>query len=143
MDEQPPPASEARRVSAVVAATAVAVPLGIVAIAVLSMVILRSSGLVGTPFDSATWKASAADSSPQPVRLRTADSLLAQHPLTGLLRAEVTDLLGEPDTTDKFNDYDLVYYLGPEQGFMGVDSEWLVIKLDSNGRVTEAARTTD
>ncbi len=30
---------------------------------------------------------------------------------------------------------DMHYYLGPERGFMRIDSEWLFIKLDSDGRV--------
>jgi hypothetical protein len=38
-------------------------------------------------------------------------------------------LLGEPPKTEYFKEFDLVYYLGPERGFMGIDSEWLVLKL--------------
>ena len=39
--------------------------------------------------------------------------------------------------TNKWKEWDLVYWLGPERGPFGVDSEWLVIKFDSSGRVQD------
>ena len=45
-------------------------------------------------------------------------------------------MLGKPTATNYFKDeYDMVYWLGPERGFIGIDSEWLAISLDPNGAV--------
>lgn len=46
-------------------------------------------------------------------------------------------MLGKPPATDYFSDWDLVYWLGPERGFLSIDSEWLVVKLDQNEVVTD------
>jgi hypothetical protein len=71
------------------------------------------------------------------------DDLLDKHELNGLTRAEVVALIGEPPATEYFKDFDLVYWLGPERGLIGIDSEWLVIRLDSRQRVSEARLVTD
>ncbi|MBD1868846.1 hypothetical protein H6F95_16340 [Cyanobacteria bacterium FACHB-471] len=71
------------------------------------------------------------------------DNLLKQHTLAGMNRSEVVVLLGEPDMTDYFQDYDLVYWLGPERGLISIDSEWLVFRLDAQGRVSEHQLVTD
>lgn len=71
------------------------------------------------------------------------DALLARQELRGRTRPEVVALLGEPDRTDYFRGYDLVYWLGPERGLMSIDSEWLVIRLDRAGRITERRIVTD
>jgi len=52
-------------------------------------------------------------------------------------------ILGEPPKTEYFKEFDLVYYLGPERGFMGIDSEWLVLKLGPEGRVKRATIARD
>jgi hypothetical protein len=88
------------------------------------------------PFDSVGWKARSADAgSSRPTRLRMVDDLLGQRRLDGLAREQVVDLLGSTDETDKWREWDLVYYLGPERSFMSVDSEWLVIRLDAGRKV--------
>jgi hypothetical protein len=46
-------------------------------------------------------------------------------------------MVGEPDKTNYFSDWDMVYWLGPERGFMGIDSEWLVFRLDGEEKVLE------
>jgi hypothetical protein len=95
-------------------------------------------------FDSAVWKSSLSNSSPgDPVRLRMVDSLLRQRQLIGMSRSEIVSLLGAPPSTEYFRDYDLVYWLGPERGFISIDSEWLAIRLDPNDRVTEARIVRD
>jgi len=62
------------------------------------------------------------------------DDLIAARRLDGLTRAELVTLLGPSDQTSKWRNWDVVYWLGPEHGFVRIDSEWLVIKLDSSGR---------
>ena len=85
------------------------------------------------PFDSAKWKAGNEDE----IRIRMVDSLLRKYEITGKSRAEVVDILGEPDKTGYFRDYDMVYRLGMERGFISIDSEWLVLKFGTNNAVTE------
>ena len=70
-----------------------------------------------------------------PVRIRMIDDLVTNHDLTGLSRDSVITLLGEPPHTAYFRDWDLVYWLGPERGFISIDSEWLVIGFDNTNKV--------
>jgi hypothetical protein len=63
------------------------------------------------------------------------DDLLDTHELRGMTRAQVVALIGEPDSTRDFPDYDLVYWLGPQRGLIGTDSEYLAMKLDKAKRV--------
>ncbi|MGB7160814.1 MAG: hypothetical protein WBD40_22305 [Tepidisphaeraceae bacterium] len=94
-------------------------------------------------FDSVKWQAaSEPDATHNSVRLRMADSFLDGQQPIGKSREQIVALLGEPDDTPYFNEYDMVYYLGPERGPMGIDSEWLVLKL-TRGSVTEARLATD
>jgi hypothetical protein len=71
------------------------------------------------------------------VRIRMVDDLLRRHRFGGMSREQVTAMVGEPDKTNYFSDWDMVYWLGPERGFMGIDSEWLVFRLDGEKRVSE------
>lgn len=105
----------------------------------------RVQGMPRLSFDSAVWKANPA-TLPKPAgatRQRMVDDLLWDHPLIGLSRAEVEALIGAADVTPYFRGYDMVYYLGPDRGFIAIDSEWLVIKFDGAGRVSEARLVTD
>jgi hypothetical protein len=96
------------------------------------------------PFDASLWKASLADDPwKNPIRLRMVDDLMRKHPLVGAARSQVLDLLGQPPSTDKFSDWDLVYCLGPERGLFSIDSEWLVIRFDKNEKVIEAKDVQD
>jgi hypothetical protein len=72
-----------------------------------------------------------------------ADDIIQSRLLLGKGRGEVVALLGQPPKTVYFKEYDLVYYLGPERGFMSIDSEWLIIKLGKDGRVAEARIARD
>ena len=87
-------------------------------------------------FEAAQWKNSATSSS---IRLAMADDLVATQRLNKLSRGSVVALLGEPLKTPYFKEFDMVYWLGPERDYPRIDSEWLVIKLDSSGNV-EAAK---
>lgn len=72
-----------------------------------------------------------------------ADDLVNSKKLNGLTRSEVVALLGEPPKTEYFTEYDIVYYLGQERGFMPIDSEWLVLKFGPDGRVKVATIARD
>lgn len=76
-------------------------------------------------------------------RHRMADWLVLTGRLEGASRSEVVTLLGEPPDHGYFQSYDLVYQLGAERGFFGIDSEWLAIRLDTNGGVAEAKIVRD
>jgi hypothetical protein len=70
-------------------------------------------------------------------RHRIADWLVLTGTLKGLSRSDVTAKLGEPNATT-LNGWSLVYYLGAQRGLFPIDDEWLAIRLDANGNVTEA-----
>jgi len=94
------------------------------------------------PFDRAVWNAEAEDVEDFR-RHRMADSLVQERRLLGKSRAEVISMLGEPTATSHFREYDLVYVLGNERGWMSIDSEWLLLKLDIAGRVSAAEIARD
>lgn len=88
-----------------------------------------------TDFDSVAWRESA--NTLEPVRIRMIDDLLESYDLASLSESRLLALLGEPTETAKFSDWDLVYWLGPERGWMSIDSEWLVINISEDGNVSE------
>lgn len=94
-------------------------------------------------FHPSLWQDSAAIYGPLQLRGCMVDDLRRRHRLRGLTREDVVELLGEPRPTGYFRDYDLVYWLGPERGAISIDSEWLVMRLDNNGRVVEERLVTD
>lgn len=89
------------------------------------------------PFNSQAWQDPKQVNGDDPVRIRMIDDLMASKRLDRRSRAEVEKLLGNLTNEEYFTNYDLVYWLGPERGFMSIDSEWLVIKFDSRGFVSE------
>lgn len=96
------------------------------------------------PFDSAAWRAGESPTSDQPApRLHLADGLLRSGILIGKTQAEVLALLGPPTDTDYFREYDLVYWLGIERGTFPANSDWLVLKFDSSGKVKSARIVSD
>jgi hypothetical protein len=94
----------------------------------------------GRAFDSVVWKNEAQIDNG--IRLAMADRLVARNMLQDKTRQEVVELLGEPLATSHFREWDLVYWLGPERGFLSVDSEWLVLRL-TDGRVQECRIARD
>jgi hypothetical protein len=93
-------------------------------------------------FDSAVWKASLSTQD-DPIRLRMVDDLLRRYRLRGMRQDELIALLGDPPKTDYFSDYQIVYWLGPERGFISIDSEWLAVRIGPDQRVTDARIVRD
>ncbi len=83
-------------------------------------------------FDSDAWKASKPEMTWNSLRLKMVDDLMESHLYNNQSKASVIALIGEPDDTKYFDNYDMVYYLGRERSGLGVDSEWLVFKLKNN-----------
>lgn len=109
-----------------------------IAVVILAIVLFLCyrSFFPGRVFDAEQWQVNASQRGAK-VRLAMADRIVARKMLRGKTRTQVRDMLGEPPRTDYFSDWDLVYWLGPERGFLGIDSEWLVVKLDRTGIVDE------
>ena len=96
-----------------------------------------------TSFTSSAWQDSARVFSQEPVRIRMIDDLLERHDLGTMDREAVVSLLGEPDETPYFRNWDMVYWLGPQRGLIRIDSEWLVLRLDERQQVVEHRIVTD
>ena len=87
------------------------------------------------PFDADLWREGIQ--SHAAVRLHMIEPLVRSGTLDGLTRSQVVSLLGLPSTEGYFASWDLVYWLGPERGLIRIDSEWLVIRLGPDGRVSD------
>jgi len=112
--------------------------LGILVLGYLA--ILSASGyLPMRQFNSAKWKAQAERN----LRVQMIESLQWSYTLKGMRRAEILSLLGPPDDTSYFREWDYVYWLGDERDLLSIDSEWLVLRFGKNGRVSEWAVVRD
>jgi hypothetical protein len=78
-----------------------------------------------------------------PDRACLVDDLLAQGVLRGRSRTQVDSLLGPAPQTLRTPEVERTYYLGPERGPFGIDSQLLVLMFDSAGRVSHVARRRD
>lgn len=108
--------------------------------ALILAVMLVAGCSSGTTFDQAKWR--NADLNGR-ARANMLSDFLARHALKGMPRQRVIALLGEPTTTDKWRGADMIYVLGNDGSLFPIDSEWLFIKLDRNGRVASFGRGTD
>lgn len=73
-----------------------------------------------------------------PPRLCMVDDLMTSARLMGMSSNEVVELLGQAhDKSFPLGavDCDIHYYLGPERGFIRIDSEWLFLKFGTDGKV--------
>ncbi len=75
--------------------------------------------------------------------MRVVDELLSTHDLRGMMRAEIMELLGPPEKTQKTRSNNMVYWLGPQRHGFPIDDDWLVITLGDQGSVIEAKTETD
>jgi hypothetical protein len=77
------------------------------------------------------------------VRILMVDDLLRRHSFKGMAREQVTAIIGQPTKTEYFKDWGMVYWLGPERGYISIDSEWLVFRLDNQNKVTKVRVARD
>jgi len=92
-------------------------------------------------FDSKKWK--QVERSDDYTRLRMIEPLMKSGRLDHATRSEVISILGHPDETPYFSDWDFVYWLGPERGLITLDSEWLVIRFGQSDVVSEYRIVSD
>jgi len=83
-----------------------------------------------TAFESTKWKLHLSDG--DFAKQTMVDDLLSRYQLVGMTRANIEELLGTPQSTNYFKDYDYVYWLGPERSVFAIDSEWLGIKFNDD-----------
>lgn len=96
--------------------------------------------VTGGEFDPVRWKEAAIATGD---RIRMADLLLEREELVGLTRQEVLSMLGTPGglkESDVIDAPQWTYALGPEQGFVAISHEWLVLEFDENGVVKTARK---
>jgi hypothetical protein len=89
-------------------------------------------------FDAELWRKQAI-SEPDtmwPPRLCMVDHLISSGLLDGLSHDEVLELLGPPSQGIYLGDATYDYYLGPERGFIRLDSEWLLIAFGEDNKVS-------
>jgi hypothetical protein len=102
--------------------------------------IVKLACFPGQPFDADLWR---TENTRSVARQRMADRLLARRSLIGLRRHQVVAMLGEPRDTEYFREWDMVYLLGNERGFISIDSEWLVLRLGLDENVIDARLVRD
>jgi hypothetical protein len=91
-----------------------------------------------TPFEASAWKANSLDGDRMgPTKLRMIDDLFKLHLLKGRTGDEVQILLGAADRTPRHNDRFLFYALGHDPNSWRLDVQWLVIRLNPSGRVSD------
>jgi outer membrane protein assembly factor BamE (lipoprotein component of BamABCDE complex) len=76
-------------------------------------------------------------------RAHMVGSLLQKHPIEGMDRAAVVEVLGEPTPTGKWDGSEMIYVLGPDGSMMPIDHEWLLIELDQQDRVSSYRVVSD
>jgi hypothetical protein len=92
---------------------------------------LWSVAVRGEAFEPDRWRADMDER--QGVRQRMARRLIWEGTLIGKTRPELVELLGEPQPTGTLGPNHLVYWLA----IRGDQSTWLVLRLDTDGRVAE------
>ena len=73
-----------------------------------------------------------------PPRLRMVDDLVASGRLKGMTESKVVELLGPPTgklLSSNTNESHISYYLGPERGIFGIDSETLCLSFGRDGKM--------
>lgn len=95
-------------------------------------------------FDSEKWLAANSEIDIPTTRQRMLNDIRANLLIPDITAQEIEKKLGKSDTATYFQSYSFVYYLGPEQvSYVGIDSEWLCIKLDDQGKFMSADIRTD
>ncbi len=132
------------------------IPLALVGVVVAAGLLYLAVGvglMIGVPtvddyrhrqrFDAPAWRLDQGQDRKWPTRLAMATDLVKSRILMGKTKGEILELLGPETETANWKDWGIVYWLGPERGFMGIDSEWLVVRYGSDGRAREVRIVTN
>ena len=120
------------------------ISLVLVVLAFFSIAVLFDDGVDQIYFDSDVWKNTPAEFSLESTRLKMVDDFLDKYFIVGMSRDEVISLIGEPDQTEYFKSYEMVYMLGQEtDSYFAIDSQWLVLDLNDSERVVSYNIVTD
>jgi len=112
-----------------------------VGISILIRADVRPGGQV--PFDAAKWKADRRGEV-SGIRRYMADTLIRNHTLDGRTLSQVLELLGTPDQDQSAaHPRRIAYELGPERQVISIDSEWLDVEFNKEGRVTRVTSGAD
>jgi len=94
-------------------------------------------------FDSSAWIAQEKQDPEWPARLTMIDDLMERQLLDSKSKEQVFAMLGAGETSGYWHNWDVHYWLGPERGVVRLDSEWLVIQFNKEGRVAKYAIVRD
>ena len=120
------------------------ISLVLVGLAFFGIAVLFDDGVDQIYFDSDVWKNTPAEFSLESTRLKMVDDFLDKYFIVGMSRDEVISLIGEPDQTEYFKSYEMVYMLGQEtDSYFAIDSQWLVLDLNDSERVVSYNIVTD
>ncbi len=127
---------------------------GVLIVAVVVIAVLAGLAVVlvafrqdTMPFSPALWQAPSSSRYRErdiTDRQKMVDDLMRHH-LPGKTRDQVMRMLGPQGDTSYFRslEYDLIYRLGPERGWFGIDSEWLLVWFGEDGIFEECRIVTD
>ena len=116
----------------------------LVGLAFFGIAVLFDDGVDQIYFDSDVWKNTPAEFSLESTRLKMVDDFLDKHFIVGMSRDEVISLIGEPDQTEYFKSYEMVYMLGQEtDSYFAIDLQWLALDLNDSERVASYNIVTD
>ncbi len=93
------------------------------------------------PFDQSQWLEGINDTNTPTVRKRMLRDIRRTVLRPDISREEIIQQLGDSDTDEYFRGYGLVYWVGPDSSY--IDSEWLVITLDEDGKFVQSAIMSD
>ena len=111
-------------------------------------IILKGFGTINTvdeinkstnksPFISSKWQDSILVHSDLPIRIGMIEDFITHYKPYQKSKEEILNLLRKPDNSEDLKEWDLVYWLGKEQSLISSNSQWFVIKLDSNNFVSK------
>ena len=113
---------------------------GLALVAGLCALILRCCVFPGCAFDAQRWHADTGGSGD---RYAMADRFVASGDLLGKTAEEAVRMLGPSTEHHEFKDWDLIYYLGKERGWICLGGEHLVLRLSPDDKVCECRIMSD
>ncbi len=102
---------------------------------------INTSSMPEIPFESNEWKAAAGDRS-STLRLTMLEDLLSRHQLASKSRAEVINLLGNPEQENYFSEYEMMYRLGNDGGLLA-GPKYMAIRFTPGDTIDELAILKD